>query len=120
MQPAFYKDGAAIALSTACLVHCVALPVLAISSPFFAAAAEAEWVHWIMAVLAILASTSVVVSSPSSRVPEFLVPAGLGGLLITAALFAERLGIGETVPTVAGGILIASAHLFRIYKLNRS
>ncbi|SIN82660.1 MerC mercury resistance protein [Parasphingorhabdus marina DSM 22363] len=120
MQSAFYKDGAAIALSTACMVHCVALPVLAISSPVFAAVAEAEWVHWSMAVLAILASTSVVLSSPSSRVPEFLVPAGLGGLLITAALFAERFGIGETIPTVAGAVLIVSAHLLRLYKIRRS
>ena len=120
MHSAFYKDSAAIALSTACILHCVALPVLAISAPFFAAIAEAEWVHMLMAALAILTSLSVIISSPSSRVAEFLLPAGAGGFLITAALFAERFGIGETLPTIAGGILIASAHLHRIHKLKKS
>ncbi len=120
MQSTFYKDGAAIALSTACILHCVALPVLAISSPFFAAAAEAEWVHAVMAVLAILASSTVVLTSPSSRVAEFLVPAGIGCLLIAAALFAEQFGFGETLPTIVGGLLIASAHLHRMYKIRKS
>ncbi|MEM8917242.1 MAG: MerC domain-containing protein [Pseudomonadota bacterium] len=116
MQTAFYKDGAAIALSTACIVHCLALPVLAISSPFIAVVAEAEWVHLLMAILAILASGSVVMTSPSSRVAEFLVPAGLGGLLLISGLFAERFGFDETLPTVAGGVLIAFAHIFRLFR----
>ncbi len=116
MQSAFHKDGAAIALSAACIAHCLALPFLAISSPFFAAAAQSEWVHLLMATLAVLVSASVVITSPSSRVAEFLVPASLGGLLIISALFAERFGIGETLPTVAGGVLIAAAHISRIYR----
>lgn len=115
-----YKDGAAVALSTACILHCVALPVLAISTPFFAAAAEAEWVHISMATLAIMASLSVVVSSRSSRVAEFLIPVGVGGALVMGALFAEHFDVDETLPTIVGGILIASAHLRRIYKLKQS
>ena len=120
MQTSYYKDSAAIALSTACIMHCVALPILAISSPFFAAAAQAEWVHWLMALLAILTSMSVVFFSPSSRVAEFLIPAGLGGLLITTGLFAEQFGFDETLPTIAGGVLIASAHILRMYKIKKS
>lgn len=116
MQSAFYKDGAAIALSAACVAHCVALPVIAISSPIFAVVAQAEWLHWIMALLAVLTSMSVMISSPSARVPVFLVPAGLGGLLITGALFAEHFGLAETLPTIIGGGLMASAHIYRIYK----
>ncbi|WP_229954534.1 MerC domain-containing protein [Parasphingorhabdus litoris] len=114
MQSAFYKDGAAIALSAACVVHCVLLPVIAISSPFVAAVAEAEWLHWIMAVLALFASTTVVISSPSARVPTFLIPASFGAILITSGLFAERFGFAETLPTIIGGVLIASAHIYRI------
>lgn len=116
MQFAFYKDGAAIALSTACVAHCVILPVIAISSPMLAAVAQAEWLHSIMTLLALVASASVVVFSPSARVPVFLVPAGSGVVLITSALFAERIGFAETLPTVIGGGLIASAHIYRIYK----
>lgn len=116
MQSTPYKDGAAIALSAACIAHCIALPVLAIFMPFFAAAAEAEWVHIVMAILAIIASLSVLITSSSSRVAKFLVPVGLGCFLIAIGLFAENFGFDETLPTVLGGILIASAHLNRLRK----
>lgn len=116
MHSAFYKDGAAIALSFACVAHCILLPAIAISSPALAVVAQAEWLHWTMAILAILASTSVVIFSPSARVPEFLLPAGLGAIWITGALFAENFGFEETLPTIVGGVLIASAHIYRIYR----
>ncbi len=116
MQSAFYKDGAAIALSVACVVHCVVLPVIAISSPVLATVAQAEWLHWIMISLALLTTMSVAISSPSARVPVFLVPAGSGAVLITSALFAEHFGFTETLPTIIGGGLLASAHIYRIYK----
>ena len=116
MQSAIYKDGVAIALSMACIVHCAALPVLAISSPFVSAIAEAEWVHWVMAVLAVLASTSVVVSAQSARILEFLLPAALGAMLIVGALFAESVGLDETFLTITGGLLLAFAHVRRIVK----
>lgn len=116
MPSVLSKDGAAIALSVACVVHCAVLPVVAISSSIFASFAQAEWLHWIMALLAVFASASVVISSPSSRVSIFMFPSGLGGLLITGALFAEHFGFKETLPTVVGGLLMASAHIYRIYK----
>lgn len=116
MQSDFYKDGAAIALSAACVAHCVALPVIAISSPLFTIVAQAEWLHWMMALLAVLVSMSVVISSPSARVPVFLFPAGLGGLLITGALFAEHFDFADTLPTIVGGGLMTTAHIYRIYK----
>ena len=118
MQSTFYKDGAAVALSTACILHCIALPILAVSSPFLSAIADAEWVHWVMAVLAILASADVALSIPSAREPKFLLPAGLGAVLIAGALFAENIGLNETLLTVLGGILLASAHLYRIFNEN--
>ncbi len=116
MQSAFYKDGAAIALSVACVVHCVVLAVIAVSSPLLAVVAQAEWLHWTMALLALVTSMSVVITSPSARVPVFLVPAGSGAVLITSALFAEHFGFAETLPTIVGGLLLASAHIYRIYK----
>ncbi len=116
MQSAFYKDGAAIALSATCVAHCVLLPVIAMSSPLFAIVAQAEWLHWVMVLLATFASLSVVISSPAARVLAFLVPAGLGGLLISGALFAEQFGFSETLPTIIGGGLMAFAHIYRIYK----
>ncbi|MEL6486890.1 MAG: hypothetical protein AAFQ13_07080, partial [Pseudomonadota bacterium] len=66
------------------------------------------------AVLAVAASGSVALWGHGSRVPRFLVPAGLGAALVLAALFAEAFGVDETLPTVIGGILIMFAHLQRL------
>lgn len=116
MSATIHTDRAATVLSLACIVHCLALPLLAAVLPFAAALAEAEWVHWVLAVLAVVASASVAISARSARNPTFLIPAGLGVALVTGALFAERFGIDETAPTVIGACLIAFAHIRRIIK----
>lgn len=108
-------DRAAVALSLLCIAHCLALPALAIALPFLAAAAEAEWLHWIFAALAVLASVSVAGTNVSARVPVFLVPAGLGAALVTFGVFAENFGVDETIPTVIGGVLLTFAHGRRIF-----
>lgn len=110
------SDRAAIALSFGCVAHCVALPILAVLMPFLAAIAEAEWIHWTFAGLAIMASSSVPILSVSARRPAFLIPAGIGMALISFALFAEQANLDETPPTIIGGILIAFAHLRRLAK----
>jgi len=109
-------DRAATALSLACIVHCLALPIAAVSLPFLAAAAEAEWIHWLLTPLAIAASLTVIVSAENARVPSFLAPASIGMLLIGGSLFAEPLGFEETPPTVIGGLCLAVAHLYRLVK----
>lgn len=114
MQSTAHFDRAAVTFSLACVAHCVALPVIAIALPFIAALAEAEWVHWLLTALAVFASSSVIMSSPSARTGSFLVPAICGLVLVTGALFAERLGVEETIPTVIGGVLLAVAHIRRL------
>ncbi len=109
-------DRAAAALSFACIAHCIALPIIGMALPFFGALAEAEWLHWVFTVLAIAASGTVIASVHSARSPKFLVPALLGIGLITSALFAQSFGFDETIPSVLGGLLIASAHLYRLFK----
>ena len=109
-------DRMAVGLSMACIAHCAALPVLAISLPFLAVIAEAEWVHWLLIIMAVLASTRVIATSSTSRRPVFLIPAILGLVLISSALFAENLGVDETLPTVIGGTLLAGAHIYRLFK----
>lgn len=114
MQTTLQTDRAATALSLACIVHCLALPLLAAFLPFAAAVAEAEWVHWVLGGLAVIASTSVAATAHSARTSAFLVPAGVGVVLVVSGLFAEYIGLNETVPTVIGGFLIAFAHIRRI------
>lgn len=109
-------DRAAAAFSLSCVAHCLALPALAIALPIFAATAEAEWIHWLLTLLAVVASGTVVVKAHDGRQPSFLIPAAIGITLISGALFAENFGIDETPPTVIGGILLAAAHTYRIIK----
>ena len=107
-------DRAAVALSLLCIVHCVALPVMAIALPFLAIIGEMEWVHWVFATLAVLASGTVVLTSASARAPAFLVPAGVGASLVVFGLFSEGLGLNEAIPTVVGGFSLAFAHWRRL------
>ena len=115
LQTSTLSDRAAVAFSVVCIIHCVALPVIAVALPFVSAIAEAEWVHWIMAVLAVLASGTVALTGQGARTLGFLVPAGIGAALVVSGLFAESIGVDEAIPTVIGGVLIAFAHLRRIF-----
>lgn len=114
-SPSSLYDRVAVALSAFCILHCLALPILAISLPFLSAMAEAEWVHWALAVLAVAASSMVALSGPNARVPGFLIPAGFGSAFIVGALFVEPYGLDEAIPTVIGGVLLATAHLRRLF-----
>ncbi|AWW74491.1 hypothetical protein CD351_08640 [Erythrobacter sp. KY5] len=107
-------DRAAAALSLACIVHCVALPIIAVTLPFVAGMAETEWVHWLLTGLAIAASVTVIAKAPSARSLTFLVPVLSGMAFIAGALLAEPFGIDATVPTLVGGLLMASAHIWRL------
>ena len=107
-------DRSALIMSIACLVHCLALPILAIASPFFALAAEAEWLHWTFAAIAIIASTGVIAFSAKSLTSAFVAQAIIGNLIIVAGIFGEAIGIGETVPTAIGGAILAYAHGVRL------
>jgi hypothetical protein len=116
MQTSANIDRAATALSLACIVHCVALPIIAIALPFVATFAEAEWVHWLLTALAFLASSTVVVTAHSARTPVFLIPVAAGIVLMGSALFADHFGGDETLLTAMGGVLLAAAHIRRLYK----
>ena len=76
--------------------------------------ADAEWVHWLFLTLAILAAITTVLIAHDARTPSFLVPAITGISLLLLALVSETLGIGETAPTISGGLLLAGAHLYRL------
>ncbi len=115
MQSAANYDRAAATLSVACIAHCLALPLLAAVLPFFAAFAEAEWVHWLLSALAIAASATVMAKAEGGRATGFIVPAAIGIVFLIGALFAEPIGADETLPTVIGGILLAVAHIRRLF-----
>lgn len=109
-NPARAGDALAIGLSGLCLVHCLALPVLASLLPMLGAWADAAWVHWAFAAVAapvsLWALTRPHVAGPSRTA---LTLASAGVLLLIAGAAAGH--NAETPLTVTGSFLLAAAHL---------
>ncbi len=104
-------DGSAIVLSSLCLIHCLALPLLSAVLPIAGVWAEAEWVHKAFVIAAIPFSL-IGLSSKRLTVPiGILIASGIGFLLLGA--FVESLHDYETQLTVIGALLLASGHALR-------
>jgi peptidoglycan/LPS O-acetylase OafA/YrhL len=107
-------DASAIGLSSLCLLHCLALPVLAAVLPALASWADAEWIHVLFAAIAVpLAGLALWRSHRLRPLPARLIALavlGLAGLLVGASGWPSH--AAETPFTVAGSLLLASAHLW--------
>lgn len=107
-------DAGAVALSSLCLLHCLALPLLAAALPLFGTWAEAEWVHLLFVAIA-LPLTGYALWRAERRRPLPVLAwatAGVGlGLLLAGAL-ALPTHDWETPMTVAGSLLLAATHIW--------
>ncbi|MFT4257053.1 MAG: MerC domain-containing protein [Pseudoxanthomonas sp.] len=107
-------DFAAIGLSALCLVHCLALPVLAALLPALSVWAEAEWVHLVFVAVAIpLTGTALHRAHRRRRLPAPLVALallGLSGLLLGALGWPTH--ELEVPLTVTGALLLAGVHVW--------
>ncbi|MEO0982371.1 MAG: MerC domain-containing protein [Pseudomonadota bacterium] len=107
-------DVSAVSLSGFCLVHCLALPLAAAFLPAAGALAEAEWLHRAFVIAALPISLAAMARSRNMRgAAGFMLAAGVGLALLIAGAFVEALHDFETPLTVAGALLLASAHLWR-------
>lgn len=113
-QPANARlDLYAAGLSTLCLLHCLALPLLVTLMPLAALAAESELLHQILAAAAVPVSLRVVWKSLSVDGNRPFIGAALIGLgLLLLAAFVEAVSAYEEPITVTGGVLLCSAHLW--------
>ena len=112
-NPAARLDLYAVGLSTLCVLHCVALPVLLAVMPVAAQAAESELVHRILVIVAVPVSLRVIWKARpmnGNRLFVGAVSVGLGLLMLGA--FMEAVSAYEVPITVAGGTVLASAHLW--------
>lgn len=107
-------DASAITLSGLCLVHCLALPALAVALPLAGLWAEQEWVHQVFA-LSALPITVLAMTRPfhEGARTSFILLAGSGLALLISAAFIEGLHDLETPLTVVGALLLATAHIRR-------
>ncbi|MCP2679255.1 MerC domain-containing protein [Maricaulaceae bacterium NA33B04] len=107
-------DVAAISLSGLCVIHCLALPLASAALPVAGVLAEAEWVHKALVLAAWPISGIAIWRSLSMRALwPFSAAAGTGLIVLTAAAFVEALHDHETALTVAGAVILASAHVWR-------
>lgn len=104
-------DGAAIGLSGLCLVHCLALPVLAALLPLAANLSHAEWLHPLFLALAAPISVFALARSGAWRRPSMVVLAVAGLGLMAAGAFAPMAEWAEAGLTSLGGLMLAGVHL---------
>lgn len=109
-------DGTAIAMSAACIVHCLFLPVLIALLPILGATALADQSFHIL-LLALIIPTSGLAFYLGCRehgggAVLWLGGLGIGTLAVAAWLGVEHLGIaGEKLATAAGGTMLAAGHV---------
>jgi hypothetical protein len=108
-------DGIAAALSSLCLLHCLALPLVLLLLPAGAMVSGLDhgpsWLHWLL--IGIAAPASVWALRRGQALHHLAQPwlLALAGFLLMAigALLHDR-GIAEQVLTVTGGLVVAFAH----------
>ena len=112
-SPVARLDLCAAGLSTLCVLHCVALPVLLSLMPVVAQAAESELVHRVLVVAAVPMSLRVIWKTrPVHGNGLFVGAASVGLVVLLLAAFIEAVSPYEEPITVAGGVLLGSAHLW--------
>lgn len=111
-----WLDFGAIALSALCLVHCLALPLLAVLLPVLATGPLAdERLHlWLLAAVVPTSLIAFWLGVRRHRHARILIGGGLGLALVAAAALGRHAGwfgeAGDRWLTVSGGLLLAAAH----------
>lgn len=111
-----WLDRAAMAGSAACMVHCLALPLLLAAVPMVSTIIVIpesfhRWVLLLAVPIAVIALIGGRTRHDTSW-PLCLGAAGLGLMTIGAFVLPE--GNAEVAVTVTGGILVATAHIMNL------
>lgn len=117
-HPTDKLDGLAIILSGACLIHCLALPIVLTMFPIFQVQGsflEESTFH--LLILLLILPTSIVALAigcrrHKDRLTVILGAIGLGVLSVTALVGHDWFGHdGERYVTSLGGLILAAAHI---------
>lgn len=114
-------DASAIALSSLCLLHCLALPLLAAALPLLGVWAEAEWVHVLFVIIAApMTGFALWRAHRQQRLPAAAVTSAAVGLsLLLAGAAGWPSHDSETPMTVAGSLLLAATHAWNAWRRHR-
>lgn len=122
-------DRFAIALSSLCAIHCIALPIAASITPLLVSTinhgntVHEFWFHQFIIIFIIPVSMFALVAGyRCHRKNLALLLGGIGlSILVIVALFAEQLisqqvmsYTGETILTVIGGVIHAAGHITNV------
>ena len=114
-----WLDGAAVALSALCLVHCLALPLVVAGLPFLAQFSEGHLHAQMLVVVLPLSSVALWLGFRRHR-SRRIVSAGIVGMLaliIGATVAHSYLGLtADRVFTVVGALVLATAHFYNSYR----
>lgn len=109
-----YADLCAVGLSTLCLMHCLALPLLVIILPAISQFSENEVIHRALVAITVPISLSVMWQSLGDRTFRLFIITTLSGLLmLLLAAFYEPLFAYEKPLTISGALLLGFAHFWR-------
>jgi len=106
-----WLDFASVGLSGLCVVHCLALPLIAAALPLAGALADAPWVHPLLVLIAAPLSLWAVHASKAWRRFPVVALVGAGLILLALAAFIPALSALDTALSVTGALMIAGAHL---------
>ena len=108
-----WLDGAAVALSALCLVHCLALPLIVAGVPFLAQFAETHLHYQVLVLVIPLSVFALAIGYRRHHDRRIIVGGALGMLfLIVGATVAHtQLGLAaDRIFTVCGSLVLATAH----------
>jgi len=110
-----WLDGAAVALSALCLIHCLALPLIVAGLPFFAQFSEGH-LHAQMLVIVLPLSTVALGLGFRRHRSLGIVSAGIVGMLtliVGATVAHTYLGLtADRIFTVVGALVLATTHFY--------
>jgi len=108
-----WLDGVAVCASTACMIHCLALPLLMAALPTIAESLDpGESFHLLMLLVAIPTSALALGSGwRRSRAIFPLICGGCGLMIIAAGVATAPSEAAEAILTVSGSLLLAAAHI---------
>jgi hypothetical protein len=114
-----WLDGAAVALSGLCLLHCLALPLVVAGVPFLAQYADTHLHYQVLVAVIPLSLLALGLGYRRHRDWRIVIAGALGmTLLVVGATVAHtRLGISaDRFFTVIGSLVLAAAHYFNSYR----
>lgn len=118
-----WLDGAAVALSALCLIHCLALPLIVAGLPFLAQFAEGH-LHAQMLVIVLPLSVVALVIGFRHHEDRRIIAGGAVGMLLLivgATVAHEQIGLtADRIFTITGALVLATAHYFNSMRSRHS